>query len=261
MNTALEKSFDDLSGDVAVVTGASSGLGERFALVLASRGANVALLGRRADRLQAVAEIINQKTPSQALPVALDMRRTEDFAGALDEIESRLGQPSILINNAGVPDSNYAMRLSDDKIDQVMETNLRGPFALACEFGRRLKQAGVPGRVVNVASMLAFDYSPNSVAPLYSMTKSAIVRMTEVLALEWASFGINVNAIAPGLFESEMTSGMMQRMDVESVVKRFPRQRIGKPSDLDSTLLFLVSPASRMVTGTIVKVDDGQGRR
>ena len=113
------------------------------------------------------------------------MRNTESFAPALAQVAEQLGTPTILVNNAGVPDSNYAMRLSAQTVDQVLETNLRGPFALACEFASQLKDSDHFGRIVNVASMLAFDYSPNSVAPLYSMTKSAVVRMTEVLALEW----------------------------------------------------------------------------
>lgn len=251
----------DLTGEIAIVTGASSGLGERFARVLAAQGAAVALVGRRRQRLQTIADEINRRGEGRAMPCMLDMRNTDTFAAKLDDIQQQLGLPSILVNNAGVPDGNYAINLSVESIDQVIETNLRGPFALACEFANRLKQAEARGRIVNVASMLAFDYSANSIAALYSTTKSAVVRMTEVLALEWAKFNINVNAIAPGLFESEMTTGMMQRMDVDAVVRRFPRGRIGQPSDLDSTLLFLLSPSSGMVTGTVVKVDDAQGKR
>jgi len=261
METSERTNFSlNLSNDVAIVTGASSGLGVRFAEVLAAQGAKVALIGRRQDRLIELGRQIEQQGGS-AKPFVLDMRRTDTFSEVLDAVEKELGCPTILVNNAGVPDGNYAMRLSADSVDQVIETNLRGPFALACEFGRRLKAASLPGRIVNVASMLAFDYSPSSAAALYSVTKSAIVRMTEVLALEWAGMGINVNAIAPGLFESEMTTGMLERVDVESVLKRFPRSRVGRPSDLDSTLLFLVSPSSAMVTGTVVKVDDGQSNR
>lgn len=251
----------DLTDEVAVVTGASSGLGERFAQVLAANGAHVALVGRRERKLGKLADQINQRCEGRAAAFVLDIRDTDSFPEKLGLIDSELGQPSILVNNAGVPDGNYAMKLSGESIDQVIETNLRGPFSLSCEFASRLKDARKSGRIVNVSSMLAYDYSPDSTAALYSMTKSAVVRMTEVLALEWAQFNINVNAIAPGLFESEMTSGMMERMDVGALVKRFPRKRIGKPGDLDSTLLYLVSPSSHMVTGTVIKVDDAQGSR
>jgi NAD(P)-dependent dehydrogenase (short-subunit alcohol dehydrogenase family) len=114
------------------------------------------------------------------------------------------------------------------------------------------------GRIVNISSMGAFSYAGGGAA-LYSITKAAIVRMTETLAVEWARFGINVNAIAPGAFASEMMDGMLQR--VGDITRAFPRQRLGQPSQLDSTLLYLVSPASEFVTGTVVKVDDGQGSR
>ena len=250
----------DLTGQTAIVTGASSGLGVRFAQVLAAQGAKVALVGRRQQRLEAVAEEIGRQG-GQALPVVLDMQNPVAFDAALDHVEAGLGRASILVNNAGVPDGTYATRLSAAAMDQVIETNLRGPFALACRVGERLVEHEMAGRVVNVASMLAFDYAPNSAAALYSITKSAVVRMTEVLALEWAGFNINVNAIAPGLFESEMTSGMMERVDEATILKAFPRKRVGKPEHLDSALLFLVSPSSEFVTGTIVKVDDGQSRR
>ena len=254
------KSTDELRGQTALVTGASSGLGKRFAQVLASQGAGVALVGRREDRLAEVAELI-RADGGTAEPVTLDMRQPDQFEPALDHIQNRLGPVSILINNAGVPDGTYAVRLSPARMDQVIETNMRGPFALACRVAERLIEREAPGRVVNIASMLAFDYSPTSAAALYSMTKSSVIRMTEVLALEWARFHINVNAIAPGLFESEMTSAMMERVDEAAVLQSFPRKRMGKPEYLDGALRFLVGPASEFITGTIIKADDGQSRR
>jgi NAD(P)-dependent dehydrogenase (short-subunit alcohol dehydrogenase family) len=148
--------------------------------------------------------------------------------------------------------------MSVDLIDRVIGVNLRAPYILSCEVARRLMAAKQPGRIVNIASVAAFEYSGNGAA-LYSITKSAVVRMTEALAVEWASANINVNAIAPGAFSSEMMDGMLSR--VGDISQRFPRKRIGDPAQLDSTLLFLVSPASEVVTGACIRVDDGQSGR
>ena len=140
----------------------------------------------------------------------------------------------------------------------MLDTNVRAPYILSCEFARRLIDSKKPGRIVNIASSAAYRYSGNGAA-LYSISKSAVVRMTEALAVEWAPFNINVNAIAPGAFASEMMDGMLQRMG--DITKHMPRQRIGDPAQLDSTLLFLVSPSSDFVTGTCVRVDDVQNGR
>ena len=140
----------------------------------------------------------------------------------------------------------------------MLDVNLRGPWLLSCEVARRLIESKTPGRIVNIASAAAYSYSGNGAA-LYSVTKSAVVRMTEALAVEWARFNINVNAIAPGAFASEMMDGMLSRMG--DIAQHFPRQRIGDPAQLDSTLLFLVSPASDFVSGTCIRVDDMQGGR
>jgi NAD(P)-dependent dehydrogenase (short-subunit alcohol dehydrogenase family) len=148
--------------------------------------------------------------------------------------------------------------MSIELIDDVLGTNLRGPFVLSCEVARRLIAAELPGRMVNISSVGAFHYGGNGAA-LYSITKAGINRMTEALAVEWARFGINVNAIAPGAFSSEMMDGMLQR--VGDITQHFPRKRLGDPAQLDSTLLYLVAPSSEFVTGTVIKVDDGQGPR
>lgn len=247
----------DLSGQVALVTGTTSGLGKRFATVLAACGAKVALTGRRVDRLDALAEEI-RGNGGECLPLALDMMDRDSIRAVVDEVDAQLGTPTILVNNAGVPDAQYAVKMSDELVDQVFTTNLRGPWDLSCEVARKLIAAKLPGRMVNISSVGAFNYGGNGAA-LYSVTKSAIVRMTEVLAVEWSRYHINVNAIAPGAFSSEMLEGMLERMGDFS--QAFPRKRIGDPAQLDSALLFLVSPSSDAVTGTCIKVDDGQGPR
>ena len=247
----------DLQGKVALVTGATSGLGKRFAEVLALSGAKVAVTGRREDRLKALADQINQQG-GEAFPVKLDMTDADSIVSAVESAEKALGTVTILVNNAGIPDAQRAHKMSLDLIDSVFDTNLRGPYIMSCEVARRLMDAGKGGKMVNISSVGAFNYSGNGAA-LYSITKAGIVRMTEALAVEWARFNINVNCIAPGAFSSEMMDGMLERMGDFS--QSFPRKRIGLPSQMDSTLLYLVSPASEMVTGTFIKVDDGQGPR
>jgi NAD(P)-dependent dehydrogenase (short-subunit alcohol dehydrogenase family) len=247
----------DLSGQVALVTGASSGLGRRFALTLAAAGAGVVAAARRVERLEELASEIAAAGGTCA-PVAADVTEADDLVAAVDAAEEALGTVTILVNNAGIPDAKRAHKMPLELIDAVLDTNLRAPYVLACEVARRLIAAEVPGRIVNISSMGAFDYGGGGAA-LYSITKAAVNRLTEVLAVEWARYGINVNAIAPGAFHSEMMDGMIGR--VGDFSHAFPRQRMGDPSQLDSTLLYLVDPASEMVTGTVIKVDDGQHSR
>jgi NAD(P)-dependent dehydrogenase (short-subunit alcohol dehydrogenase family) len=247
----------DLSGRVALVTGASSGLGRRFALVLAAAGADVAIAARRVDRLESVAGDITA-FGVRCLPVPLDVTDAAEIARAVAAAHDALGLVDILVNNAGIPDAQRADKLPLELVDRVLDTNVRGPWLMACEVARRLIAAEAPGRIVNVSSMVGFHYAGNAAA-LYSVTKAAINRMTEVLAVEWARARINVNAIAPGAFSSEMMDGMLER--VGDITAGFPRRRLGDAAQLDSTLLYLVSPASEFVTGTVVKVDDGQTPR
>jgi NAD(P)-dependent dehydrogenase (short-subunit alcohol dehydrogenase family) len=247
----------DLTGQVALVTGASAGLGVRFARTLAAAGAKVAVTARRLDRLEELAAEITA-AGGVCEPIALDVTDADQIVAAVERAEAALGPVSILVNNAGIPDAQYAARMSVELVDRVLDTNLRGPWLLACEVARRLIARKAPGRIVNISSMGAFQYS-GSGAALYSVTKAAIVRMTEALAVEWARFDINVNAIAPGAFASEMMAGMIERVGDPSL--HFPRKRMGDPAQLDSSLLYLVAPASEFVTGTVLKVDDGQSPR
>ena len=247
----------DLTGQVALVTGASSGLGVRFARTLARCGAKVAITARRLDRLEALARDIDADG-GVAFPVRMDATDADQLVSAVAKTEAELGTVTILVNNAGIPDAQRATKMPLTLIDAVLDTNLRAPFILSCEVARRLIAAKQPGRIVNIASIAAYNYAGGGAA-LYSITKNAVVRMTEALAVEWAAFHINVNGIAPGAFKSEMMDGMLAR--VGDIAARFPRQRIGDPEQLDNTLLYLVSPASVVVTGTVIKIDDGQGPR
>jgi NAD(P)-dependent dehydrogenase (short-subunit alcohol dehydrogenase family) len=245
----------DLSGEVALVTGASSGLGRRFARTLAAAGAAVAVCARRVDRLdELVTEITDAGGTAVAIP--LDVSDAESIPAAVEQAESALGLVTVLVNNAGIPDAQRAHKMSLELVDAVLDTNVRGPWLLSCEVARRLIAAERPGRVVNISSAGAFHYGGGGAA-LYSVSKAAVNRMTEALSVEWARHRINVNAIAPGAFRSEMMDGMIER--VGDITAAMPRRRLGEPAQLDSTLLYLVGPASECVTGTVVRVDDGQG--
>ena len=243
----------DLTGQTALVTGTTSGLGRRFAQVLAACGAKVAIAGRRVERLEELAAEI-RADGGEALPVQLDVTDTEALFAAVAHVHEALGPIQILVNNAGIPDAKLAMRMDPEFVDNILKTNFTSLFHLSCEVARRLKDAELPGRIVNISSMGA--YRAGIGTSMYAITKSAVIRMTEMLSLEFAKYHINVNAIAPGAFESEMMDGMLERMG--DITKMFPRGRMGTPSQMDSTLMFLVSPASEFVTGTTVRVHDSQ---
>lgn len=251
----LPHASTDLSGQVAFVTGASAGLGRRFARTLAAAGAAVAVAARRTELLEDLAGEI-EAAGGRCLPVALDVADAEQLVAAVDEAERALGTVTILVNNAGIPDAERAHRMPVELVDRVLAVNLRAPYLLSAEVARRLIAARLPGRIVNLSSILGYHYDGSAASSLYSVTKVAIARMTEVLAVEWARYNINVNAIAPGLFHSEMSDGMVERLG--DLTGPMPRKRMGDPAQLDSTLLYLVAPSSEFVTGTIIKVDDAQ---
>jgi NAD(P)-dependent dehydrogenase (short-subunit alcohol dehydrogenase family) len=209
------------------------------------------------EKLEALAKEIRAEG-GEVLPLQLDVTQSDQLLEVVGKAEAALGTVNVLVNNAGIPDAQRAIKMSVDLIDRVIDTNLRAPYILSCEVARRLIAAKMPGRIVNIASSAAFEYGGNGAA-LYSTTKGAVVRMTQALSVEWAPFHINVNAIAPGAFSSEMMDGMLSR--VGDISQHFPRKRIGDPAQLDSTLLYLVSPSSDFVTGTCIRVDDGQGQK
>ncbi len=258
VNYPLPHNSTDLTGQVALVTGASAGLGRRFALTLAAAGATVAAAARRTDRLQELRTEI-EGAGGHCLPIGLDMTDAGQVIAAVATAEAQLGTVQILVNNAGVTDAMRAHKMPLELIDSVLDTNVRGPYILSCEVARRLIAAKLTGRIVNISSMIGYNYDGTAAASLYSVSKAAISRMTEVLAVEWARYGINVNGIAPGLTDSAMTDGMIDRIGDPS--EHFVRKRIIDQAQLDGTLLLLVSPAADAVTGTIIKVDDAQDSR
>lgn len=248
-----------LSGRVALVTGASSGLGAHFAQVLARAGATVALAARRLDQVQAGADAIGA-AGGQALALRLDVADAGAIAPALDEVERKLGPLSILVNNAGVNGQGRALDLSIEDWDNTFAVNVRAPFVAAREAARRMIASGVAergeGRIVNVASIAMDMVLPG--LPAYCASKAALGMLTKGLAREWARHGIAVNAIAPGYVETEINAGWFASEGGQKQIKGFPRRRLLQAADLDAALMALVGPAAGAITGSIITVDDGQ---
>ena len=217
----------------------------------------MALCARRVDRLEALAKEI-EAAGGRALPVAMDAMDADALTAAIDAAEQAFGTVDILVNNAGVPDAKRAHKMPLELVDRVLGVNLRAPWLLATEVARRLIDTKKPGNIVNISSTAHYRYDGGGAA-LYAVTKTAIARMTETLAVEWAFANINVNAIAPGMFVTEMTDGMFARIGDPS--DRVARRRVPVPAQLDSTLLYLVSPSSECVTGAVIRVDDGQAAK
>ncbi len=245
----------DLSGRVAFVTGATSGLGRHFAKLLAGAGAAVALAGRRIDRLDSLKREI-EEAGGRAAAIPLDVTDEKAIAPAVDAAERALGPVDILVNNAGLSVLGLAVELSAADFDMVMATNLRGPFLLATEVGRRLIAAKREGRIINIASIGAFRVLPGTTP--YCVSKAGLAMMTQCLAREWARKGINVNALCPGYIETELNSEWFAGEKGKKQIAGFPRQRLAQESDLDGMFLLLASDASRTITGALLTVDDGQ---
>jgi 3-oxoacyl-[acyl-carrier protein] reductase len=240
---------------VALVTGASSGLGAQFARALAAQGVAVGLAARRADRLKALkAEI--EAAGGRAHAIELDVTTFGAFEGAIDDLEAALGPITTLINNAGVNVMARAIDLSADQFDQVFDLNLKSPFFLATACARRWIARKTKGRIVNISSGSAYRTIP-MITP-YAVSKAALNHLTACLAREWAKFEIAVNGLAPGYVKTEINEWIWQTPNGEKLLEAFPRRRVGEPSDMDGALLFLADPTQRFVTGQTIIVDDGQ---
>lgn len=245
----------DLSNQVAFITGATSGLGARFAEVLSEAGAKVVITGRRVERLNTLKEKI-ERNGGQVSAVAFDVTKVAQIRAALDEAEGVHGPISILINNAGLNVQSSATQLSEGDYDTIMNTNVKGAFFMAQAVGQRMIERKIPGRVVNIASIGAYKALPGLVA--YSMSKAAVAMMTEGLAREWAKYHIAVNAICPGFIKTEINAAWFETDGGKKQMSMFPRKRIGEEQDLDATLLLLCSRHAGFITGSCFTVDDGQ---
>ncbi|MDB5715825.1 MAG: family oxidoreductase [Sphingomonadales bacterium] len=249
----------DLSGRVALVTGASSGIGERFATILAASGAAVVLAARRADRLEQACAAIKAKG-GRAIAVAMDVADEPSTIAAYDAAEAAFGPVDTIIANAGMNSEGSVLDLSVEEFDRVMAVNFRGVFLTAREGARRLIANGSRetgrGRIVITASITADTVSPG--LAIYSGSKAGVVRMGKVMAREWVRQGINVNMICPGYIKTEINGDWFETEGGAKQIAKFPRRRIMEQGELDTMLLYLASDASAGVTGTSFTIDDGQ---
>jgi NAD(P)-dependent dehydrogenase (short-subunit alcohol dehydrogenase family) len=243
-----------LDNKVAIVTGASSGLGAHFAAVLAEAGARVALLARRKRRAEEVVAEIKAHGGTGAA-FAADVTDRDSIVKALRDIEVRLGPADILVNNAGLHSGGPAMDLKPEEWDATMDTNLKGAWLFTQLVAQRWIEAQRPGVVVNVASILGIGVG-KGVMP-YGVSKAALIHMTKTLAREWARYDIRVNAIAPGYIPTELNRDFLESPAGQAMVKTIPQRRLGRLEDLDGPLLLLASPAASYMTGSVVVVDGG----
>lgn len=245
----------DLTGEVALVTGASSGLGERFAQTLAAHGAKVVLAARRINRLEKLVEQI-RADGGNAIAVELDVADQQAIAPAFDAAEAAFGTVTLLVNNAGIDGQSPALDMTPEQWRQVMSVNVDGVWFCAQEAAGRMVAAGKPGTIINIASVLSFRAARTLSA--YATSKGAVRQMTHNLALELARHNIRVNAIAPGYILTEINRDLFASPAGEKMIKRIPQRRIAEPSELDGTLLLLASArASGYMTGSTVVVDGG----
>ena len=254
----------DLSGRVAFVTGASSGLGAQFARTLSRAGAAVVLAARRTDRLAVLrAEI--EAAGGDAHIVTLDVTDIDSIRAAVAHAETEVGTIDILVNNSGVSTTQRLVDVTPEDYAFVMDTNLRGSFFVAQEVGKRMiarSRGAAPGtftggRIVNVASMAGLRVLGQ--IGVYCMSKAAVIHMTRSMALEWGRFGINVNAICPGYIDTEINHHHWQTEAGQKLVQMLPRKRVGSPQDLDAALVMLCANESHFINGAVIAADDGFG--
>ena len=252
----------DLSGRVALVTGASSGLGTQFAKTLAKAGAGVVLAGRRVDRLKALrAEI--EADGGDAHVVTLDVTDHDSIKAAVAHAETEMGTLDILVNNSGVSTTQKLTDIEPEDYDYIFDTNTKGAFFVAQEVGKRMlarAKGSAPGtftggRIVNIASMAGLKVLGQ--IGVYCMSKAAVIHMTRSMALEWGKHGINVNAICPGYIDTEINHHHWSTDSGRKLVDMLPRKRVGQPQDLDSLLMMLCANESHFINGAVIQADDG----
>jgi NAD(P)-dependent dehydrogenase (short-subunit alcohol dehydrogenase family) len=254
----------DLSGRVALVTGASGGLGAQFAKTLSRAGAAVVLASRRVDKLKELRAQIEAEG-GDAHVVELDVTDHASIKSGVAHAETECGPIDILVNNSGVSTTQRIQDVAEEDYDFIFSTNVKGAFFVAQEVGKRMlarSKGAAPGtyaggRIINIASMAGLRVLPQ--IGVYCMSKAAVVQMTRAMALEWGKFGINVNAICPGYIDTEINHHHWETEQGKKLVQMLPRKRIGKPEDLDALLVMLASGESHFVNGAVIAADDGFG--
>ena len=239
---------------VALVTGASGGLGKHFALVLAASGAKVAVAARRFEACRAVCDEICDRG-GEAAPVAMDVTNAEMVEEALSEVARTLGTPDIAVCNAGVAATTPLLDQAVGDWDKIIDTNLKGCFLVARGAARAMAVAGKGGVIINIASILGLRVAGQVAA--YSTSKAALVQLTRSMALEWARYGIRVNSLCPGYIETYLNNDFFGSAAGQALVRRIPQRRLGRLEDLEAPLLFLCSNAASYVTGTELVADGG----
>ena len=252
----------DLSGRVALVTGASSGLGAQFARTLARAGAGVVLASRRLEKLKELRARIEGEG-GDAHVVELDVTDLDSIKAAVAHAETEMGSIDILVNNSGVSTTQRIQDVTLEDYDFIFDTNVKGAFFVAQEVGKRMlarSRGAAPGsftggRITNIASMAGLKVLPQIGA--YCMSKAAVVQMTRAMALEWGRFGINVNALCPGYIDTEINHSHWQTEQGQKLISMLPRKRVGQPQDLDALIVMLASDQSHFVNGAVIAADDG----
>lgn len=243
-----------LDGQIALVTGASSGLGKHFARVLAQAGAHVVLAARRKDRLTALCEEI-RAAGGRASAVVLDVTDAASVSRCFDESEKAVGIPSIIVSNAGTTVTKMAIDQTPEDFDQVMNANLKGCWLVDTEAARRLIASKKPGSIINISSILGARVAA-AVAP-YTISKAGVIQATKAMALEWARYNIRVNALLPGYVRTEINAEFLDSEAGQKLRMRIPSRRFNELDDLTGPLLLLASDAGRAMTGATVEVDSG----
>ncbi len=254
----------DLSGRVAFITGASSGLGAQFARTLARAGAGVVLASRRVEKLKELRARIEGEG-GDAHVIELDVTDHDSIKSAVAHAETEMGSIDILVNNSGVSTTQRLQDVTPEDYDFIFDTNVKGAFFVAQEVGKRMlarSRGAAPGsftggRIINIASMAGLKVLPQIGA--YCMSKAAVVQMTKAMAMEWGKFGINVNAICPGYIDTEINHHHWQTEQGKKLIDMLPRKRVGNAQDLDALLVMLASDQSHFINGAVIAADDGFG--
>ena len=245
----------DLTGQRAIVTGASRGLGRHFALTLARAGAQVALAARGVDRLREAVEEI-EKFGGCGVTIQVDVTDAKNVRACVETAEEALGPIDILVNNAGIAVTKPLLEHAEEDWDSVLDTNLKGVWLMGQEVARRMVDHGQGGSIINIASVLG-DRGISQL-PGYCASKGGIINLTRAMAVELAPHGIRVNVIAPGYIETDMNRQFFATQAGQRLIKRIPQRRLGQVEDLEGTLLLLASDASRYMSGSVITIDGGQ---